>query len=300
MTAAVWIAKYTRILTAHLERVCKMENITYGDVQRTRIIIRGAGDIASGIAHRLFKCGFKVCLLDTANPLAVRRMVSFCEAVYDREKTVEGVTAICIKDPEQIFPTWQNGLIPLLIDPDNNTRHFLKPHVMVDAILAKQNIGTRMSDAPLVLGLGPGFRAGEDVDVVIETNRGHNIGRFILDGEAEPNTGVPGLIEGYSVERVFRAPRDGVFKLEKDIGDMVDAGEQVARVDNVPIMSQISGVVRGILRDGTPVKKGLKAGDVDPRGDKSYCFTISDKARALGGAVIEAILSQLPKRLEVQ
>ncbi len=277
-----------------------METITYGDVQRTRIIVRSAGDLSSGIAHRLFKSGFKVCLLDTANPLAVRRMVSFCEAVYDREKTVEGVTAIRIEDPEQIFPTWENGQIPLLIDPDNNTRHFLKPHVVVDAILAKRNIGTRMSDAPLVLGLGPGFRARQDVHVVIETNRGHNLGRFILDGEAEPNTGVPGFISGYSVERVFRAPCDGVFKLEKDIGDMVDAGEQLARVDDVPIMSQISGVVRGMLRDGTRVKKGLKAGDVDPSGDQSHCPTISDKARTLGGAVIEAILSHLPERLKIQ
>ena len=283
-----------------VKRRLKMENIAYGDVHQTRIIVRSAGDLASGIAHRLYKCGFKVCLLDTATPLAVRRMVSFCEAVCDGEKTVEGVTAVRIEDPEQIFPTWENGQIPLLIDPDNNTRHFLKPHVVVDAILAKRNIGTRKSDAPLVLGMGPGFRAGLDVHVVIETNRGHNLGRLIWDGAAEPNTGVPGFIDGYSVERVFRTPCDGVIKLEKDIGDRIDAGEQVARVDDVPIISQISGVIRGMLRDGTRVKEGYKAGDVDPRGDQSHCPTISDKARTLGGAVVEAILSQLPMQLKNQ
>ena len=211
-----------------------MEPITYNDIHRTRIIIRGAGDLASGIAHRLFNCGFRVCLLETATPLAVRRMVSFCEAVYDGVKAVEGVTAVRVGDADEIHSVWETGQIPLLVDPENDTRHLLKPHVVVDAILAKRNIGTQMSDAPLVVGLGPGFRAAEDVHVVVETHRGHNIGRLIFQGRAEPNTGVPGVINGYSVERVLRAPCDGVFRLEKDIGDMVAAGERVGRVGMCP------------------------------------------------------------------
>jgi xanthine dehydrogenase accessory factor len=274
-----------------------VEPITYNDIHQTRIILRGGGDLASGIAHRLFNCGFKVCLVETATPLAVRRMVSFCEAVYDGEKEVEGVTAVRIDDPEQIYSVWESSRIPLIVDPHNDTRHVLKPHVVIDAILAKRNLGTRIDDAPLVVGLGPGFRAPEDVHVVIETNRGHNIGRLIFQGEAESNTGIPGMINGYTTERVFRAPCDGIFKLDKNIGDMVSNGDQVARVEAVPITSKISGVVRGILRDGTRVTKGLKTGDVDPRGDISYCPKISDKARTLGGAVIEAILSGLPGRL---
>jgi xanthine dehydrogenase accessory factor len=162
----------------------------------------------------------------------------------------------------------------------------------------KKNIGTKITDAPLVIGLGPGFVAPKDVHVVIETNRGHNLGRLIFEGKAEPNTGVPGVITGFGAERVFRAPRNGIFKRIKEIGDMVSAGETVAQVEGEPIKIKISGVIRGLLRDRTEVTEGIKAGDVDPRGDKSYCFTISDKARALGGSVLEAILSQLPQKLK--
>jgi xanthine dehydrogenase accessory factor len=227
----------------------------------------------------------------------VRRMVSFCEAVYDGEKSIEGVTAIRIENPEQILSIWDKEQIPLLVDPACDTRHTLKPHVLIDAILAKINIGTQISDAPLVIGMGPGFQSGIDVDLVIETNRGHNLGKLIFEGSAEPNTGVPGTIEGFNIERVLRAPCDGIFKLKKDIGDPVIKGELVAQVDDMSIYSSIDGIIRGILRDNSPVKKGVKAGDVDPRGNKSHCPTISDKARSLGGAVIEAILSELPGKL---
>jgi xanthine dehydrogenase accessory factor len=253
--------------------------------------------MGSGIAHCLFRSRFKVCLVENVQPLAVRRLVSFCEAVSDREKTVEGVTALRIAKPSEIFSVWEGEKIPLLVDSENKTKDFLKPHVLVDAILAKKNIGTKINDAPLVVGLGPGFKAGKDVHVVIETNRGHNLGRLIFEGEAEPNTGVPGIIAGYGLERVIRAHRDGEFKVLKDIGDMVAEGETVAYVEEGPIRTNISGVIRGLLRDGTKVKKGLKVGDIDPRGERSYCTTISEKARALGGAVLEAILSQLPQRL---
>ena len=271
-------------------------SLKYDEICQTRVLIRGAGEQASGIAHRLYRSGFKVCLIDTANPLAVRRLVSFCEAVYDGEKTVEGITAVRIDEGEQILAVWESKRIPLLVDPENHTKDSLRPHVLIDAILAKKNVGTKITDAPLVLGLGPGFRAQKDVHVVIETNRGHNLGRLIFEGEAAPNTGVPGVIAGYGAERVFRAPGDGTFITHKEIGDLVSEGETVASVEGKPVKSGVSGVIRGLLRDGTKVTSGLKAGDVDPRGDKTHCDTISDKSRALGGAVLEAILSQLPKR----
>lgn len=274
-----------------------MKTEIYNDIHCTRILIRGAGDLASGIAHRLCRSGFRVCLVDTATPMAVRRMVAFSEAVYEGEKTIEGITAVRISRPEEISSVWEKGQIPLLIDPANEIRHTLKPHVLVDAILAKRNTGTRKSDAPLVIGMGPGFYAGADVHVVIETNRGHNLGKLILDGSAEPNTGVPGSIGGFSVERVLRAPCDGVFKSLKDIGDKVIKGELVARVADMPIHGSIDGIIRGMLRENTPVKSGVKVGDIDPRGDIRLCPTISDKARSLGGAVIEAILFQLPEKM---
>ena len=271
--------------------------LTYQAIGQTRVLIRGAGEMGSGVAHCLFKSGFKVCLTDISRPLAVRRLVSFCEAVYDREKTLEGVTAVRISKPSEMFSVWQEEKIPLLVDSENKTKNFLNPHVLIDAILAKRNIGTNITDAPLVVGLGPGFKAGKDVHVVIETNRGHNLGRLIFEGGAEPNTGVPGIIAGYGLERVIRAPRDGKFKLLKDIGDRVSEGETVAHVEGEPIRANISGVIRGLLRDGTEVTQGIKAGDIDPRGERSYCTTISEKARALGGSVLGAILSQLPQRL---
>ena len=271
--------------------------IAYEKIGQTRILIRGAGEMASGVAHCLFKSGFSLCLTETSQPLAVRRLVSFCEAVYDREKTVEGVTALLIVKPSEIFSVWKEGKLPLMVDPENKIKDFLNPHVLVDAILAKRNVGTKIIDAPLVVGLGPGFKGGKDVHVVIETNRGHNLGRLIFEGKAEPNTGVPGVIAGFGAERVFRAPRDGIFKVAKNIGDLVAAGETVAHVAREPIRANISGVIRGLLRDGTKVIKGLKAGDIDPRGERSYCTKISEKARALGSSVLEAILSQLPKRL---
>lgn len=255
------------------------------------VLIRGAGEMATGVAHRLWGAHFFVCMTDIAGPLAIRRGVSFCEALYDDEKTVEGVTAKRIIDVEAIGPTWAKGKIPVLVDPDALVKEFLRPDVLVDAILAKKNLGTRIRDAPLVIGLGPGFVAGKDVHVVVETNRGHNLGRLIWEGAAEPNTGIPGDIGGYTEERVLRAPETGRFEALKKIGDRIERDEPVARVNAVPMRSKIPGVLRGILRDGTQAHKGLKAGDVDPRGDPQACFTISDKARAVGGSVLEGILA---------
>jgi len=272
-------------------------DLLFAGVRQTKVLVRGAGEMATGVAHRLHRSGIRVCLTEIAAPLAVRRAVSFCEAVYDGVMTVEGVTAVNVGSPEEIEGAWGKGEIPLLIDPANKVKGVLRPDVVVDAILAKRNIGTEICDAPLVLGLGPGFTANQDVHVVIETNRGHDLGRLIFQGQAEPDTGVPGVIGGYGIERVLRTPQAGIFHAVKMIGDAVAKGDIVANVDGAPMHAQINGVLRGLLRDGIVVTKNMKAGDIDPRGKRGACFTISDKARAIGGAVLEAILSQLPVRV---
>jgi xanthine dehydrogenase accessory factor len=255
------------------------------------ILIRGAGEMASGVAHRLHRSHFRVCMLEVPHPIAVRREVSYCEAIYEGEKEVEGVRSTFVAHPEDIHPAWKEGKIPILVDPDGEkTRRFLKPDVLVDAIMAKKNMGTHMKKASLVIGLGPGFYAGADVHVVIETNRGHDLGRVILKGEAEPDTGIPGNIGGYTVERVLRTMKKGAFHPQKRIGDRVNKGSVVAVVEDFPVMAKISGVVRGLIRKGVEVRKGMKVGDIDPRGKKEACFTISEKARAIGGGVLEAIL----------
>ena len=254
------------------------------------ILIRGAGEMATGVAHRLVSCRFKVCMTETSNPQAVRREVAFSEAFFDSEKEVEGITAKRVESADYISEVWRDGKIPLLIDPEAEVKDFLKPDVLIDATLAKKNLGIKMTDALLVIGLGPGFHAGRDVHLVIETNRGHDLGKIISNGEAELNTGIPGAIGGYTEERVIRAPKDGSFKALKKIGDGVRANEKVGIIENMPVRSRIAGVIRGLLRDGTEVWKGMKLGDVDPRGIKGHCYTISDKARTISGGVLQAIL----------
>lgn len=255
------------------------------------VLVRGAGEMASGVAHRLHRSHFRVCMLDIPMPLAVRREVSFCEAVYEGEKEVEGVRAITLRKPEEIEAIWEKRGIPLLIDPDGKrTRDFLKPDVVVDAILAKRNLGTGMADAPLVIGLGPGFSAGRDVHLVVETNRGHHLGRVIFEGPAEPDSGRPGEIGGFTTERVLRSPKAGVFHPRFSIGDPIEKGSVAAEVDGLPVIAEIRGMVRGVLREGISVEEGTKVGDIDPRGNREHCFTISEKARAIGGGVLEAIL----------
>ncbi len=255
------------------------------------ILIRGAGEMASGVAHRLHRSHFRICMLDIPHPLAVRRGVSFCEAIYDGETEVEGVRAKLISATKEVQSVWEEGKIPLLVDPDGKkTRNLLKPDVLIDAIMAKKNLGTQKDDAPLVIGLGPGFTAGKDVDIVVETNRGHNLGRVLLKGTAESDTGIPGDIGGYTTERVLRTMKKGIFHAHKSIGDRVSKGTVVAIVDDFQVIAKISGVVRGLLRDGVEVRKGMKVGDIDPRRKKEFCSAISEKARAIGGGILEAIL----------
>lgn len=255
------------------------------------VLIKGGGEQASGVAHRLFRSNFRICITEIANPRAVRRGVAFCEAVYEEKKEVEGVVAKLIGSKEKVFEVWEENKIPLLVDPQALIKDFLKPDVIVDAVMAKRNLGiTRITDASLVIGLGPGFRAGRDAHFVVETNRGHNLGRLITKGEAEKHTGVPGTVGGFSVERVFRAPKAGRFISYRNIGDYVQKNEVVGEVEDYQVMVKIRGVLRGLIRDGTEVWEGLKLGDVDPRGDKDACYSISDKARAIGGGVLEGIL----------
>lgn len=256
-----------------------------------RILIRGAGEMASGVAYRLHRCHFKICMLEIPKPLAVRREVAFSEAIYDGKKEVEGVQARLVHSHEEIASTWEREEIPILIDPEaEETIKFLAPDVLVDAIMAKKNLGTKIDQAPLVIGLGPGFVAGKDVHIVIETNRGHHLGRMILEGSAEPDTGIPGEIGGYTVERVLRTMKKGIFRPQRSIGDRVTKGTVVAVVDDYPVIAQINGVIRGLLREGVEARRGMKVGDIDPRGKREFCFTISEKSRAIGGGVLEAIL----------
>ncbi len=257
-----------------------------------KILIRGAGEMASGVAYRLYKCRFSVLMTEIAVPLSIRRAVCFSEAVFNGHTEVEGVKAVRLENPSEIERVWDRKEMAVLVDPELKVRRQIAFDVVVDAALAKRNIGTFKGFAPLVIGLGPGFTAGEDVDCVIETNRGHHLGRVIIKGSAQPDTGIPGETMGYTVERVLRAPADGTFRAVKKIGDMIEAGEVTGYAGGVPMHAQISGILRGILPDGVTVFKGMKSGDVDPRGQRINCFTISDKARAVAGGVLEAILAR--------
>jgi xanthine dehydrogenase accessory factor len=255
------------------------------------ILIRGAGEMASGVAHRLHRSHLMICMLEIPQPLAVRRGVSFCEAIYEGEKEVEGVHAKFVSDPADIPSVWKEGKIPLRINPDGKEMvDLLKPDVLIDAILAKSSADPQIDAAPLVIGLGPGFVAGKDVHAVIETNRGHHLGRVIWDGSAEPDTGIPGQIGGVTAERVLRTMKSGTFRPQKSIGDKVTRGSVVAVVDDFPVIAEINGMVRGLVHEGVKVGQGMKLGDIDPRGKREFCFTISDKARAISGGVLEAIL----------
>jgi len=257
------------------------------------IAVKGAGEMATGTAWRLFQSNFKqIFMMEISKPMAVRRKVSFCEAIHDGQIMVEGVKARKVLHPEEIRDVWQDNDIPVLVDPQWKAIKSLHPHVVIDAIIAKKNLGTHLSEAPLVIGLGPGFEAGSDVHMVVETNRGHNLGRVIQKGCPEPDTGVPGNTGGYTHERVLRAPCKGLFHSDLDIGDVVQKGQIVGHVDTTPVIAQIDGILRGQIRHNTQVADKLKIGDIDPRGKVDYCALISEKARAVGGSVLEAILKK--------
>lgn len=254
------------------------------------VVIRGGGDIATGVAHRLHRSGFKVLLLEIEKPTVIRRTVSFAQAIFDGQTTVEDTKAIKVNNIEDIYKCWADNNIPIMVDEKLEVLKEIKADILVDGILAKENLGTSKNLAPITIALGPGFEAGVDVDVVIETNRGHYLGSLIFEGFAEPNSGIPGIINGFGKERVIKSPAHGIVKNISKISDLVKAGDTIAYVDDVPVKAPIDGVLRGLIIEGLEVNEGLKMADVDPRGIKEYCNSISEKARAIGGGVLEAIL----------
>jgi xanthine dehydrogenase accessory factor len=271
------------------------------------VAVKGAGDLATGVIHRLSRAGFAVIATELPEPTVVRRTVAFAEAVTRGEMTVEDVTARLATSLQDIQATLASGLVPIVVDPDGTLLRQMHPSVLIEATLSKYNSGVTMDDAPIVIALGPGYEAGKDVHAVIETNRGHNLGRVYLRGCAESNTGVPGAIGGYTIERLLRAPCAGALYGVRQIGDLVQAGETVAVVrtneisdnETAPVVATISGILRGLMRDGLHVSSGMKVGDIDPRAAREHCFTISDKSRAVAGGVLEAILYLLNRRYSV-
>lgn len=274
------------------------------------IVVRGAGDLATGTIHRLKKAGFRLLVLEAEHPAAIRRQVALSEAVYAGSARVEDVEAVRMdvdlaekKNRKELLEQemeriWKKDGVPVLVDPAGLSIAALRPAVVVDAILAKKNLGTTKEMAPLVIALGPGFTAGEDVDVVIETKRGHNLGRVIRSGSAVSNTGIPGIIGGYGKERVMHAQAEGILRNAASIGDIVEARAVIAEIETengtVPVEASLSGLLRGLIRDGYPVTKGFKIADIDPRKEElQNCFTISDKARCIAGSVLEVICGEL-------
>lgn len=259
------------------------------------VIVRGGGDIATGTINRLYQCGFKVLVLEVAAPSAIRRNVAFSEAVYQGEQKVEDVTCFLAENIVDAVTMLNEGKLVMLVDPEGASIRKLQPMAVVDAILAKKNLGTNKGMADITVALGPGFEAGKDVDAVIETKRGHSLGRVIYQGKAIKNTGIPGMIGGYTKERVIHSPAEGKLRNVKKITDIVKQGDIIARIEtgekNIPVEATIDGLLRGLIRDGYPVTKGFKIADIDPRIDEyDNCFTISDKARCIAGGVLEAIL----------
>ena len=247
--------------------------------------------MASAVAWRLYMANFKkLMMMETANPLAVRREVSFCEAIHEGQKAVEKVNAVLARNPDEIGSCWEKGQIAVIVDPRWQTLEMMGFDVLVDAIIAKKNLGTSRDSASLVIGLGPGFFAGKDVHMAVETNRGHHLGRIITSGKAEANTGIPSAIGGFTEERVLRATADGEFQSRRNIGEHVKKDEIIGSVAGCEVRARIDGVIRGLIRSRSQVTRRLKIGDIDPRGQTSYCYTISEKARAIGGSVLEAVL----------
>lgn len=255
-----------------------------------RVLVRSGGDLASAVVQKLYRCGFEIVICELEHPRMVRRTVSFSNAVYEGKYEVEGIRAVHVKDAKDISLHLKKKLIPVVTDSEKNVLEVYKPDVFIDATLSKKQVTYNKEYMPIVIGLGPEIIAGKDADIVIETCRGHDLGRLIFEGVAKPNTSIPGFIDGYGKERVLRAPCDGKIETHKKIGDMVLKDEIILTVNEMPVRSQVNGVIRGLIHPSVVVTKGLKIGDVDPRGSSDYCFTISDKGRNIAGGVLEAIL----------
>jgi xanthine dehydrogenase accessory factor len=256
-----------------------------------KVLIKGAGDLATGIAYRLYKAGYDILMTEIAIPTTVRRIVAFSRAVYEKEAVIEGVRGVLVHTIEEVEKAHAEGAIPIIVDEKAAIRDIYAPEVVIDAIIAKVNLGTTMEEAPLVIGVGPGFTAGKDCRGVIETKRGHYLGKVIREGSAIPNTGIPGNVGGYTIERIIRASADGDFQPVADIGDLVEKDQIIAISGGQPVYALMSGIVRGMLQAGVKVKEGMKCGDIDARCERNHCFTISDKARSIGGGVLEAVVA---------
>ena len=259
-------------------------------MKKVKVLIKGAGEMATGIAHRLFMANIRhIVMTEIAQPVTVRRTVAFSEAVYLGRMEIEGVSTRRILTPAELGSAWEAGEIAVIVDPEWRFTKEIDPGVVIDATMKKEYTGTRKDEAPLVIGVGPGFIAPENVHAVVESNRGHDLGKVILNGSAEPRTGTPGATMGYTTERVIRAPQAGFIKHVRSIGDMVKKGDLVLYVSETPVYAPIEGMLRGLIREiDVPVNK--KIGDVDPRGIPEYCYTITEKARAIGGGVLEAVM----------
>lgn len=249
--------------------------------------VRGGGDIATGVIYRLWSAGFKVICLETEYPLAIRRTVSAAQAVFDGSCSIEGMHIEKIHSFQNIDKS--NNTVDILVDPHGESIKEMKPDILVDAIMTKQNLGTRKDMAPLVIALGPGFSAPEDVHAVIETKRGHYLGRMITNGMTIANTGIPGIEMGYTIERLLRSPADGKLETLHRIGDKVRKGDSIGKVGGISFYAEIDGVLRGLIHPSIEIKKGLKIGDIDPRNEPAHCFSITDKALAVAGGVLEAL-----------
>lgn len=264
-----------------------------------KVVIRGGGDLATGVAEVLYQSGFKILILDIEKPSSIRRSVCFSEAIYDGIIQVENIICKKVENENEIEKCWSEKIIPIMVDEKGEIIKKIKPDVVVDNIIAKKNLGTTKEMAPITIALGDGFEAGKDVDIVVETMRGHNLGRVITSGRAMKNTGIPGEIKGVSKDRVIYSLANGIFSSVKKIGDTVQKDEIIGYVGDVEIRGKISGVLRGIIREGYEVTENMKIGDIDPRiEEKNNCFTISDKARSLGGAVLRAIMFRLKEERE--
>lgn len=264
-----------------------------------KVVIRGGGDLATGVAEVLYQSGFKILILDIEKPSSIRRSVCFSEAIYDGVTKVENIICKKVENENEIEKCWNEKIIPIMVDEKGEIIKKIKPDVVVDSIIAKKNLGTTKDVAPITIALGDGFEAGKDVDIVIETMRGHNLGRIITSGRAMKNTGIPGEIKGVSKDRVIYSKANGIFSSVKKIGDTVQKDEIIGYVGDVEIRGKISGVLRGIIREGYEVTENMKIGDIDPRiEEKNNCFTISDKARSLGGAVLRSIMFRLKEERE--
>lgn len=257
------------------------------------ILLRGGGDLASGVALRLYRAGLRhVLITEIAQPLAVRRLVAFAEAVYRGTHTVEDVTATRVDTPAEIETAWQRAQIPVMVDPTlTRTFAWYKPHILIDARMTKQPPETDLSAAPLTIGLGPGFTAGKNCHAVIETHRGHTLGRVYWHGSAASDTGIPEAVQNRQSERVLRSPADGILHAHAQLGTLVRQGELLAEVGDIPLYAPFDGALRGLVHTGVPVTRALKIGDLDPRCDLHLCSLVSDKALAIGGGVLEAMLA---------